>query len=85
MARPISGRFSYCKSSFGARSVLGGFSALWLLIFITVPSGAAEKARLRVDDHQIDAELPPSAPDFGEGKGQIRRPSGFEYRDFRIA
>jgi hypothetical protein len=56
------------------------------LIFVTVPSWVAEKARVRVDDYQIDAQLDPqSAPDFGEGKGQIHRPSEFEYRDFRIA
>jgi tetratricopeptide (TPR) repeat protein len=41
------------------QSVLVGFSALLLLIFVTVPSWAAEKAHLRVDDYQIEAELTP--------------------------
>ncbi|MGB8731866.1 MAG: peptidase M1, partial [Candidatus Sulfotelmatobacter sp.] len=42
-----------------AQSVLAGFSALLLLIFIAIPSWAAEKVRLRVDDYQIEAELTP--------------------------
>ncbi len=42
-----------------ARSVLSGFSALLLLIFFSQPSSAAEKARLRVDDYQIEVELTP--------------------------
>lgn len=40
-------------------SVLWGMSALLLLILATTPSWAAEKARLRVDDYQIQAELTP--------------------------
>jgi tetratricopeptide (TPR) repeat protein len=42
-----------------AQSVYVGFSALLLLIFVTVPCWAAEKAHLRVDDYHIDAELTP--------------------------
>jgi tetratricopeptide (TPR) repeat protein len=42
-----------------AQSVLVGFSALLLLIFVTVPSWAAEKVHLRVDNYQIEAELTP--------------------------
>ena len=42
-----------------APSVRSGSSALLLLIFIAIPSWAAEKARLRVDDYQIEAELTP--------------------------
>jgi tetratricopeptide (TPR) repeat protein len=42
-----------------AQSVRSGSSALLLLIFIAIPSWAAEKARLRVDDYQIEAELTP--------------------------
>jgi tetratricopeptide (TPR) repeat protein len=42
-----------------AQSVLSGTSALLLLIFIAIPSWAAEKAHLRVDDYQIEAELTP--------------------------
>ena len=42
-----------------AQSVLAVFSALLLLIFIAIPSWAAEKVRLRVDDYQIEAELTP--------------------------
>jgi tetratricopeptide (TPR) repeat protein len=39
------------------QGVLVGFSAL--LLFISLPSWAAEKVRLRVDDYQIEAELTP--------------------------
>jgi aminopeptidase N len=42
-----------------AQSVLSGTSALLLLIFIAIPSWAAEKVHLRVDDYQIEAELTP--------------------------
>src|SRR6266850_4247857 len=41
-----------------ALSVLTSSLAL-LLAFVAVPSRAAEKARLRVDDYQIQAELTP--------------------------
>ena len=34
-------------------------SSALLLIFFAIPSWAAEKARLRVDDYQIEAELTP--------------------------
>ena len=41
-----------------AKSVLAG--ALFLVLFFaTVPARAADKARLRVDDYQIEAELSP--------------------------
>jgi hypothetical protein len=42
-----------------AQSVLSASSALLLLILIALPSWAAEKAHLRVDDYQIEAELTP--------------------------
>jgi len=42
-----------------AQSVRLGYSALVLLIFIAIPSWAAEKVHLRVDDYQIEAELTP--------------------------
>jgi aminopeptidase N len=42
-----------------AQSVLLGSSALLLLLSIAIPSHAAEKVRLRVDDYQIEAELTP--------------------------
>src|ERR1700691_3264572 len=42
-----------------AQSVLSSSLALLLLIFIAIPSWAAEKAHLRVDDYQIEAELTP--------------------------
>jgi tetratricopeptide (TPR) repeat protein len=42
-----------------APSVLSSFLALLLLALLTVPARAAEKARLRVDDYQIEAELSP--------------------------
>ena len=42
-----------------ALSVLSGSLTLTLAIVLAIPSRAAEKARLRVDDYQIDAELDP--------------------------
>jgi aminopeptidase N len=42
-----------------AQSVLSGFLALLLLVFGATLSQAADKARLRVDDYQIEAELTP--------------------------
>src|ERR1017187_7759207 len=60
MVRPISGRLSLMQIQLRrAQSVLSGTSALLLLIFIAIPSWAAEKAHLRVDDYQIEAELTP--------------------------
>jgi tetratricopeptide (TPR) repeat protein len=44
------------------RRAVGGLKislALLLLFFVALPSWAAEKARLRVDDYQIEAELTP--------------------------
>jgi tetratricopeptide (TPR) repeat protein len=41
-----------------AQGVLTGLSAL-LLVFVAIPSRAAEKIRLRVDDYKIEAELTP--------------------------
>jgi len=60
MVRPISGRLSLMQIQLRRpQSVLSGTSALLVLIFISIPSWAAEKARLRVDDYQIEAELTP--------------------------
>src|ERR1035438_1693671 len=42
-----------------ALSVLTGPLALSLVVLLATPSWAAEKARLRVDDYQIEAELNP--------------------------
>src|SRR5258708_16782830 len=42
-----------------AQSVLSSPLALLLLAFVAMPSQAAEKARLRVDDYRIEAELTP--------------------------
>jgi aminopeptidase N len=42
-----------------AQSVLSGSLALLLLAFVAIPSRAAEKVRLRVDDYRIEAELTP--------------------------
>src|SRR6202451_3327765 len=42
-----------------AQSVLATPLALFLLFFASVPSRAVEKAHLRVDDYQIEAELTP--------------------------
>src|SRR5437660_7986259 len=44
------------------RRAVGGLKtslALLTLLFVAMPSRAAEKARLRVDDYQIEAELTP--------------------------
>jgi tetratricopeptide (TPR) repeat protein len=41
------------------QSVLSSSLVLLVLAFAAIPSRAAEKARLRVDDYQIDAELTP--------------------------
>ena len=41
------------------QSVLSSFLALLLLALVPVPARAADKARLRVDDYQIEAELSP--------------------------
>jgi Peptidase family M1 domain/Tetratricopeptide repeat len=42
-----------------AQSVLSGTLALLLLVFVALPSRAAEKIHLRVDDYKIEAELTP--------------------------
>jgi len=42
-----------------AQSVRLGCLALLLVIFVAMPSWAAEKVRLRVDNYQIEAELTP--------------------------
>src|SRR4029077_7007370 len=42
-----------------APGVLTSFLAIFLFLLIAMPSWAAEKARLRVDDYQIEAELTP--------------------------
>ena len=42
-----------------APGVLTSFLAIFLFLLIAMPSWAAEKARLRVDDYQIEAELAP--------------------------
>ena len=42
-----------------ALSVLTSSLTLWLVIVLAIPAWAAEKARLRVDDYQIEAQLEP--------------------------
>ena len=42
-----------------AFSVLTSSLTLSLVVLLSVPSWAAEKARMRVDDYQIEAELDP--------------------------
>src|ERR1700730_9254727 len=42
-----------------ARCVLSSFSVLSLWFFVALPSRAADKVRLRVDDYKIEAELTP--------------------------
>src|ERR1700735_5804401 len=42
-----------------ALSVLTSSLTLSIIILLAIPSRAAEKARLRVDDYQIEAELSP--------------------------
>jgi tetratricopeptide (TPR) repeat protein len=41
------------------QSVLSSFLALFLLALVALPARAADRARLRVDDYQIEAELSP--------------------------
>src|SRR5579863_3549404 len=60
MVRPISGRLYLMQIRLRrVPSVLLSFLALLLLASFAVPARAAEKARLRVDDYQIEAELSP--------------------------
>src|SRR5208283_5743155 len=63
MVRPISWRISLMQKQLRReQSVLVGFSALLLLGFVSIPSipsWAAEKTHLRVDDYQIEVELTP--------------------------
>jgi len=42
-----------------ALSVLTSSLTLWLVVLLAIPSWAAEKARLRVDDYQLQIELAP--------------------------
>src|SRR6266853_5929810 len=60
MVSPVSRRLSLMQIRLRrAQSVLSSSLALLLLVFFAMPSQAAEKARLRVDDYQIEAELTP--------------------------
>src|SRR6201997_5560247 len=60
MVSPVSRRLSLMQIRLRrAQSVLSSFFALLLLVWAATPSRAAEKARLRVDDYQIEAELTP--------------------------
>jgi len=60
MARPISGRLFLMQIRlWRALSVLSSFLAVLLLALVTVSAQAAERAHLRVDDYQIEAELSP--------------------------
>ena len=69
-----------------AQSVLSSSLALLLLAFVAVPSRAAEKVHLRVDDYQIQGRTYSSSPsDFSAGQGQIHCPSGSHGRRLRIA
>src|SRR5277367_2944386 len=59
MVSPVSRRLSLMLIRLRrAQSVLSSFFAL-LLVFVAIPLRAAEKAHLRVDDYQIEAELTP--------------------------
>jgi len=46
-----------CRPRRRCRAVFNLFA--WLLLLASLPSWAAEKTRLHVDDYQIDAELTP--------------------------
>src|SRR5271165_7497052 len=60
MASPFPWRFSLMQIRLRrAQSVLSSSLALLLLIFGAIPSRAAEKTHLRVDDYQIEVELTP--------------------------
>src|SRR6202166_3575231 len=60
MGSPIFWRLSLMQIRLRrAPSALPSSLALLLLALVAIPSWAAEKARLRVDDYQIEAELTP--------------------------
>src|ERR1700675_5009965 len=60
MVSPVFRRFSLMQIRLRrAQSVLSRLLVLLLPAFAPLPSRAAEKARLRVDDYQIEAELTP--------------------------
>src|SRR5712672_1450279 len=60
MVSPVSRRLSLMQIRLRrAQSVLSSSLVLLVLAFAAIPSRAAEKARLRVDDYQIDAQLTP--------------------------
>src|ERR1700722_1792700 len=56
---PFPGRLSLMLNRFRRGRGVHASSLALLLIFLAMPSWAAEKARLRVDDYQIEAELTP--------------------------
>src|SRR6266478_4838035 len=60
MVRPVSRRLSLMQIRLRrAQSVLSSSLVLLLLAFVTIPTWAADKTHLRVDDYQIEAELTP--------------------------
>src|SRR5580658_3510067 len=60
MVRSFPRRFSSMQIRLRrAQSVLSGWFALLLLALVAIPSRAAEKTHLRVEDYQIEAELTP--------------------------
>ena len=68
-----------------ALSVLTSSLTLSLVVLLASPSWAAEKARIRVDDYQIEAELnPASPPDHCSRQGQIHRPAGCPVAVFEL-
>ncbi len=54
-----------------AQSVLSSSLALLLLVFVAIPSWAAEKTHLRVDDYQIEVELTPHLHQIS-GRAKVR-------------
>src|SRR6202007_930756 len=60
MVSPVFRRFSLMQIRLRrAQGGLSGLLVLLLLVFAAPPSRAAEKAHLRVEDYQIEAELTP--------------------------
>ena len=67
-------------------SVLTSSLTLALLLLLALPSQAAEKARLRVDDYQIDADSRPTSPsNHRQSQGQIHGFAGHKRRRLRTA
>ena len=68
-----------------ALGVLTSSLTLVLVVLLVAPSWAAEKARLHVDDYQIEADSDPHLHQIKAGQGPIHRAAGSERGSFRTA